>query len=293
MLPLIALSAFLTVLIAVLAFAQRSPNPLDARVEALGRSTGGVAPPSGLLLSDRRLSPLSRGAVQIIRSLLPGRWFERLRRSLIAAGDPIDPGLFLLLWVTIGGGMAILGAVLLGARGLVLLGVLGSLLPLMWLRRTARHRRQRIVRALPDAMDLLVVCVEAGLGLDAAMIRVGEATEGPLGAEIRLTLAEISVGRPRQEALLELGTRSGVADLDGFLRPVIQAERAGVSIGEALRVQAESLRERRRQRARESAEKIPAKMTIPMVAFFLPTIMLVAVAPAVLTLSKVFAGLGG
>ncbi len=123
--------------------------------------------------------------------------------------------------------------------------------------------------------------MEAGLGLDAALVRVAEATEEPLGEEIARTVREIAVGRPRHEALLDLGTRTGVRDLIGFVRPIVQAERSGVSIATALRVQADDLRVRRRQRAEEAARKIPVKMVIVTAIFFIPATLIVTVAPAI------------
>src|SRR5262249_25967590 len=108
--------------------------------------------------------------------------------------------------------------------------------------------------------------------------------------EIALTLRQIAVGRPRQEALLELGTRSNVTDLDGFIRPIIQAERGGVSIGATLRVQADSLRVRRYQRAQEFAQKLPVKMTVPIALFFIPAVLLIGIGPAVISFSKFVSG---
>src|SRR5206468_3948214 len=139
-----------------------------------------------------------------------------------------------------------------------------------------------------DAIDLLVTCVEAGLGLDAALVRVGEMSEGPLGEEISRSLRQIAVGRPRHEALLDLGIRPGVPELDGIIRPIVQAERSGVSIGTALRVQSESLRTRRYQRAQESARKIPPKMAIANILFFLPAVLLISVAPAAFQFAEFF-----
>jgi tight adherence protein C len=220
--------------------------------------------------------------------LLPHRWLRRLEYMMVAAGEPIDLGLFVLLWilVIVVGGVA---GMYVGPWGWIPIGAgLGAYLPFFWLRNRMEGRQRAIRRALPDAIDLLVTCVEAGLGLDASMIRVGGATKGPLGDEIARTLREISVGRPRQDALLELGTRSGVPELDGVMRPIVQAERSGVSIATALRVQAEALRVRRRQKAEEAAHKIPVKMTLVMAAVFIPCVMLIAVAPAVFRLYDFF-----
>jgi tight adherence protein C len=292
MLLLIAVSAFLTVILAVIALGRRSPSAIDERITALASRDQRALTIDAPIRPARTISSPARSAIGMIRAVLPDRWYHRVERALREGGDPVDPGLFLLLWVAIALPCVIVGGLLLGARGFALGAAIGFLGPLLWLRRVGKNRRARISRALPDAIDLLVACVEAGLGIEAALIRVGEVTDGPLGEELRRTLGEISVGRARQEALLDLGARTGVADLDGFLRPVVQGERAGVSIGSALRVQAEALRERRRQRAKEKAEKLPAKMVIPMTLFFLPCVMIIGFAPAAFELIKIFRGLG-
>jgi len=292
MLLLIALTSFLTVTLGLLALALRPPNPLQARAAALG-AEGAGGRSSGQVAAADRGSPLVREGVRLIQQLLPRRWYERIERMLIAAGEPLDAGRFVLLWALSTVLLPVLGARILGLRGLILFGLIGVGLPYWLLRRAVLQRRKRISRALPDAMDLLVTCVEAGLGLDAALIRVGEATEGPLGDEIQITLREIAIGRPRAEALSDLGRRSGVADLDGFVRPIVQAERAGVSIGDALRTEAESLREQRRQKARAAVEKLPAKMSIVLGLFFLPALLLVVGGAAAFALAHALSGLGG
>jgi tight adherence protein C len=223
----------------------------------------------------------------VVTQVLPRASLQRVERLLVAAGEPIDIGLFLLLWAA-----AFVGGILLGLFfspwAALTFGFLGAYLPLLWLRRAVDTRRRQITRETPDAVDLLVTCVESGLGLDASLIRVGEASSGPLGDEINRALREISVGRPRQEALLDLAVRTGVSDLEGVIRPIIQAERSGVSIGGALRIQADALRVRRRQRAQENAQRIPAKMTLVIATFFIPAVMLVAIAPAVFRLIDFF-----
>jgi len=207
---------------------------------------------------------------------------------MVAAGEPLDIGFFVLLWVLAAAGGVFVGLLLAVWWSALVFGGLGVYLPLFWLRRLADNRRKAISRALPDAIDMLVTCVEAGLGLDAALVRVGEATDGPLAAEIERTMQEIAIGRSRQEALLDLGTRPGVRELDSLIRPVVQAERSGVSIGTALRVQADDLRVRRRQRAQETAQKIAPKMTMAIILFFVPAVMLVSVAPAMFSLIDFF-----
>jgi tight adherence protein C len=283
MLLLIAVTCFATILLGVMAFSTRPPHPVRARARAMGEQPLEAETSPYLPFSGRVMLPMSRGFLNTLAGILPHRWLRRLDRMLVMAGEPIDLGSFVLLWVLIAVAACVFGFLVLPLVPAVLVSLAGFLVPYMWLRRKVRIRRKKITNALPDATDLLVACVEAGLGLDASMIRVAEATEGPLGDEIDLTLREIAMGQPRQEALLELGTRPGVPDLDGFIRPVVQAERTGVSIGDALRVQAQYMRVRRRQRAQEAAQKMPVKLTLPICLFFVPACLLVAAIPAVFT----------
>lgn len=286
MLLLIAFTSFATIALGVFAIAQRPPSPVRSRALAMGRDSAAALQPDEGAAQSRLLRPLARAIVQI----LPGRWLERLERMLVAAGEPIDLSVFILLWAVVAVASATAG-LLFGSIWLFLLfAAAGLYLPLLWLRRRVDQRRRQITRALPDAIDLLVTCVETGLGLDAALIRVGEATKGPLGDEIGRTLREIAVGRSRSDALLDLATRPGVADLESVIRPIVQAERSGVSIATSLRVQADALRVRRRQRAQETAQKIPPKMTMVIAAFFIPAVMLIAIGPAVFQLLDFFQG---
>mgnify|MGYP000188669329 CR=1 FL=1 len=291
MLLLIAVTSFATVVLAVLALGYRPPNPVRARAYALAdRQSSRPRSESGTF-AGRVVVPLLRRLSGLLVGLLPHRWLQRLQRLLVAAGDPLPLDLYLFLWLAIGGSGGAIGYLAGGLRGLALGGFLGLALPFLWLRGAVRSRRDKIRRALPDMLDLLVTCVEAGLGLDAALLRVGAATRGPLGEEVNLTMRQIAVGRPRQEALLDLGIRPGVSELESVIRPVIQAERSGVSIATALRVQADALRTRRRQRAQEEAQKMSVKMMLPIAAFLLPATLIVAVGPAVFSFIDFFRGL--
>jgi tight adherence protein C len=289
MLVLIAACSFATIMLSIMAVAWRPPNPVRARARALSEGTLDPAPSAYQPFTGRVMLPMGRGFLNTLAGILPHRWLRRLDRMLVMAGEPIDLGSFVLLWVLIAISACVFGILLLPPLPAALIGAVGVLGPYLWLRRKVRTRQRKITNALPDAIDLLVACVEAGLGLDASLIRVAEATEGPLGDEIDLTLREIAMGQPRQEALLELGTRAGVSDLDGFIRPVVQAERLGVSIGDALRVQAQYMRIRRRQRAQDAAQKMPVKLTIPICLFFVPATLLAAATPVVYTWIKLLA----
>jgi tight adherence protein C len=292
MLLLLFLSFACTMALLGYALLWRPPSPVQARARALGHDGHVVQRPVDDPFSTRVMVPVARGVANTLLKLLPTHWMRRLERMLIAAGEPIDLGLFVLLWALVTVASSAGAAVWLGPRAMLLFGVLGLVLPFLWLRRTMRRRQRRIRNDLPDSIDLLVTCVEAGLGLDAALMRVAEAAEGPLGEEITIALRQIAVGRPRQEALLEFGARPNVPDLDGFIRPIVQAERSGVSIGQTLRVQAESMRIRRQQRAQEMAQTMPVKLTV-VLPLFIIAVLLIGIGPAILSFADLVSELGG
>jgi len=179
----------------------------------------------------------------------------------------------------------------------ILLSILiGAFLPDLWLRRRVSQRKWRIQMGLPDFMDLSVVCVEAGLGLDQTIQRVGKEirTSYPdLSGELRLYGLEVTAGRSRSEALRNLAGRTGVDDLRGLTAVLIQSDRFGTSIADSLRIFAEDLRVKRRQRAEEMAAKMGVKMVPPLVLFIFPAVFAVILGPAiVLIVRNIFEALG-
>jgi tight adherence protein C len=188
-----------------------------------------------------------------------------------------------------------LGAVVLATglnSPLLMLGVpaFGFFIPRFLLKRAMRERQRRIRLALADALDLTVICVEAGLALDQAMMRVGEdlAPAHPeLSAEFHLLTLEIRAGKPRVEALKNLAARTGVDDIRGLVATLVQTDRFGTSVAQALRVHSDSLRTERRQRAEEQAAKTTVKMIIPLVLFVLPSLIFVTIGPAIIQLMRV------
>lgn len=154
-----------------------------------------------------------------------------------------------------------------------------------WLKKQSGKRTLAITHALPDSLDLLVVCLEAGIGLNAALARVGDERadfKDPLGTELRQVAAEMRGGRPREEALHDLGDRNGVEDLKSLTALVIQSHRLGASMAKTLRSHADLLRTKRRQRAEEAARKLPIKVLIPLATLLLPPLFVVVVGPAFL-----------
>jgi tight adherence protein C len=165
-----------------------------------------------------------------------------------------------------------------------LLGVaVGYLAPEFWLGRKIRARSQAIVLQLPDALDLLTISVEAGLGFDAALAKVVEKMEGPLVDEFRQALAEVRMGRARRDALRDVANRADAQPVSNFIGAIIQAEQLGVPIAKVLQIQSQQLRIQRRQRAEEAAAKAPVKMLFPMVGCIFPTIFIVILGPAIIT----------
>jgi tight adherence protein C len=153
-----------------------------------------------------------------------------------------------------------------------------------------RSRQEAIRAQLPDALDLLAVSVEAGLGFDSAVSKLIDSLEGPLIDEFNLTLSEVRVGESRPEALRKLSERAGVSELSAFTRALIQADTLGISLGRILRVQAADTRERRQSLAEERAMKAPIKMLFPTVLFIFPSMFIVTIGPAFLSLTGLFSG---
>jgi tight adherence protein C len=168
---------------------------------------------------------------------------------------------------------------------------LGYLLPDMWLTWRVSARQRRLRRGLPDALDLLVICVEAGLGLDQALLKVSQdmkITHPQLSEELQFVNLEMRIGKTRIEALRELARRTGLDDIKALTAMLIQTERFGTSIAQSLRVYSDDMRIKRRQRAEEMSAKTSVKMVPPLVFFIFPALMVVILGPAVLTLMQQF-----
>jgi len=223
---------------------------------------------------------------------------SQLKIRLANAGynSPAAPQIFLAfkvfllgigLFVGAGFGLTNWGLTQNGLTALVLSGGLGFYLPEVILKFLCRSRRDKIFLSMPDALDLLVVCVEAGLGLDAGMRRVSEelADSAPeVCGELDMCNMQLQMGRPRREVLHDLGIRSGVDDMKALAAILIQADKFGSSIAQALRVQSESMRTKRRQYAEERAQQTAVKMIFPLVLFIFPGIFVILVGPAALML---------
>jgi tight adherence protein C len=221
---------------------------------------------------------------------------DKTRRRLLLAGSPNrwTPSDWLGVKLFAALGVAGLGAVLTALMdptllplGMIVGGGIGFLVPELWLAMTIKRRQKAIMKSLPDALDLLVISVEAGLGFDAAMARVVSKSDNALSRELARVMAEMRVGRPRREALKDLVARTEVPDLSQFVSALIQAEQLGVSVSQVLTVQADQMRVLRRQRAEAEAQQAPLKMLFPMLIFIFPALCLMILGPLWPQLSKV------
>jgi tight adherence protein C len=242
---------------------------------------------------DRVMRPVIKRLSKMGRSGERGGLIARQDAKLEKAGYP--GGLRGADWM----GVKILGAIIGGIGGFLLgllmggivLGFLfavvglaiGFVLPEFWLGRRIRKRSMDMVLQLPDALDLLTISVEAGLGFDAALAKVVEKMEGPLVDEFRQALAEIRMGRTRRDALRDVVARADAQPVANFIGAIVQAEQLGVPIAKVLQIQSQQLRIERRQRAEEAAAKAPVKMLFPMVGCIFPTIFIVILGPAIVT----------
>jgi tight adherence protein C len=242
--------------------------------------------------TERALLPLMRGLARLLSRTTPQRNVEQIRHKLDLAGNPNNwapadfVGLRGLAAISIAGLGTALAFVLGMQPGMILLflgigGILGFYFPLLWLNRVIRARQHKIQKQLPDAMDLLTISVESGLGFDAAMGKVADKWDNELSHAFGRALSEMRVGKLRREALRDMAARIEVPDFTNFIAAIIQADQLGVSIGKVLRIQSEQMRVKRRQRAEEKANQAPIKMLIPLAFLVFPSIFIVLLGPTV------------
>jgi tight adherence protein C len=247
----------------------------------------------------RVLRPTLNALFRALTRVTPRGLQRRARERLAHAGLHTDAARFiatktLVAGATLVGFLVVIGLAAASDRAgqLTVIAIIATLLayslPEVWLSRAIGRRRKSYQRALPDVMDLLCVSVEAGLGFDGAVQKVAEKFPPPIGEEFREYLKEVKLGKPRPEALRSLSARSGLPEVQSFAAAVIQAEELGVSITKVLRVQSEQLRQRRKQRAEEKAMKTPIKMLFPLIIFIFPTVFIVVLGPALLSLVEMF-----
>jgi tight adherence protein C len=250
--------------------------------------------------ADRIMAPFQARALSIARRLSGGDAAERIRRRLDVAGNPLGwtvervqagkvigaIALFLMsvaLTTVMGAGFTLRLCVILGATAVGWLG------PNLYLYQRVYERSKLIQRSLPDAIDLMTISVESGLAFDAAVQQVARNTDGPLADEFSRVLREMQIGQGRADALRGLGERTEVDDLKGFVTSMIQADSFGIPIANVLRIQSSEIRMKRRQRAEEQAQKVPVKITVPLIFCILPCLFIAVMGPAVIHIMDSFA----
>lgn len=244
--------------------------------------------------SERVVVPIVRRIGEFSARFTPQKAIQDTARKLELAGNPwpIDAATFLairfILAVVLGG--FLLAVVLISppsnpSDNFMYVGgaaFAGFYLPHLMLTSRITRRQKEIRKAMPDALDLLTICVEAGLGFDAAMAKVSEKWENELSLAFARVIREIQLGKVRREALKDMSDRLGIAEMTSFVAAIIQSEQLGVSLAKVLRIQSDQMRVKRRQRAEEEAHKAPIKMIIPMALLIFPSILIIILTPAVI-----------
>src|SRR5512136_2487459 len=276
-----------------------APNPQETLQQRLAEYGARDTPVSleeielSLPFSQRIIVPLLNSVAQFVARFTPQRSLEASRHNLELAGNPYNLTAS-QFWALRAATAIALGLLLLALTVVthaewsrrilfpVLAAALGFFMPVLWLSGQITRRKNSIIRSLPDALDLLTVCVEAGLGFDAAMQKVTEKWRDDLALAYGRVLQEIRLGKMRREALRDMADRMDVTDVTSFVAAIIQADQLGVSIAKVLRIQSDQMRVRRRQRAEEKAHQAPVKMLFPMVFLIFPSIYIVLLGPAIL-----------
>lgn len=252
--------------------------------------------------SVRILQPISGKFSALIQKYTPVKQMSFIERRLDYAGRPFDWSANDYLSVQYGTtiGLAVMtyivslltGAGFVNSTLALFMGAVGGYIIFEFIMINKINTRQRAIeKELPDALDMLTISVEAGLGFDSALQRVSQNTEGPIAEEFGKTLQEMRIGRTRREALRDLGLRTGVIEMSRFVDALVQADQLGVSMGNVLRNQSDQMRILRRQRVQERAMKAPIKMLFPIMVFIMPSIFIVILAPAVMQLADFFSSL--
>lgn len=299
MLLLVPALVFVAVLLLALTFTNPSLASLEARLNK-GAYADIVRGPIDLSMpfTQRVIVPFFQGIAKACLAFMPSSIRDDVERRLALAGNPygLKAGPFLFLSLVAGSTLPLLYIGAAVGRGspqprdmlltVVLAGAGVWMLPRLWLGFKVSARQKQIERSLPDALDLITICVEAGLTLEAALARVVSRKKGPLSDELGRALQEIAMGKARARALRDVAKRTGVADLQSIIAALVQAEEMGSSIGNVLRVQSDSARVKRQQRAQEQAMQAPVKMLFPLVFFIMPAMFVVILGPAVIRIGE-------
>lgn len=293
---LLLLAAIIIVFYSVVLLRRAEEDPLAARIDEFASREEAVSIEEielSLPLRDRIFVPIVRRISDFVVTLTPQSTLERTTHQLELAGNPrnMTAAEFWILRILV---MVLMGALgfLLGVRSevqisrtlLYILGgmLLGFVIPGMTLRSMIDRRKQAIIKKLPDALDLMTICVEAGLAFNGAMQRVAEKWDDPLANEFSRVLQEMQLGKSRRQALRDMVDRMEVPDVTSFIAAVLQADQLGGGVAKILRIQSEQMRIRRRQRAEEKAQQAPVKMLFPLIFLIFPSVLMVLLGPAAL-----------
>lgn len=260
-------------------------------IQTLGAAPEEIQKEISPSFSVRVLEPLREKMIRLARKLTPADYTARIRHKLDVAGNPPGWSVDRVLWmkvaglsVGLGGGILLTTSVGMGpmlrfvvAMGLALFGWVAVN---VWVHNEGTKRTIQMKKDLPDALDLLTVSVEAGLGFDAAMAQVARNTTGPLAGEFARVLQEMQIGSGRRQAMRSLGERTTLSELRGFANALVQADQLGMPIGNVLRIQASEMRTKRRQWAEEKAQKVAVKVLFPLMFCILPVLFIVVLGPA-------------
>ena len=242
--------------------------------------------------SERILVPIIRKVGEFSVRFTPQKAIQNVNRMMELAGNPwpIDGATFFALRFVLALIFGALGVVYItisppgdATKSLLYVGgaaFMGSYIPAQMLTSRITKRQTEVRKAMPDALDLLTICVEAGLGFEAAMSKVAEKWDNELALAFARTLREIQLGKVRRDSLKDMADRLGIAEMTSFVAAIIQSEQLGVSMAKVLRIQADQMRMKRRQFAEEQAHKAPIKMIIPMALLIFPSIMIIILVPA-------------
>jgi tight adherence protein C len=278
------------------------PRPDDVRRRILGAATPNEVARRRTVEGGpvrRLIAPVLQRLGSALSRLLPQNLVRQLDGLLVQAGGRMSLATFLSIWAVAVGAAALLSFMVVRAYSDIGFGIYvvagivmfyGLFTPYVLLLRRAHARRKRIERALPDALDLMLTCVEAGLGVDAAFALVAQRSRGPLADVLTDYLRQVGLGQPRREALEDIAQRSGAEGLTRLAATVAQAGAIGTSMGDVLRIQAAEMRETRRLKAQEAAARAPIWMTIPLALCFMPAMGAVIVVPSIVNLINFVGG---
>ena len=296
--------AIIAIVVAIILLRRAEDDPLTTRIEEFAAREELVSIEDielSMSVSDRIFVPIIRRVSEFMVRLTPQKTLENTTHMLELAGNPKNmSGANFSVYRVVAAVAAIALAVFLtkdaeGSNRILYIlggGVGGFFLPIMLLRSSIDRRKQAIVKKLPDALDLMTICVDAGLTFNAAMQKVDEKWDDPLATEFGRVIYEMQLGKSRRQSLKDMVDRMEVPDVSSFIAAVLQADQLGVGIGKVLRIQSEQMRIKRRQRAQEKAQQAPVKMLFPMVFLIFPSIFVVLLGPAAFQFMD-SGGLGG